>query len=51
MLEISNEVVSLLGLHYDVIDVGLNGSPDEVPEAIEHTTLVSGPSIFQTERH
>ena len=30
----------LLGLIYDVVDVGLNGPPDEVPEAVEHTALV-----------
>ena len=51
MLEISNEVVSPLGLHYDVVDVGLNGSPDEVSEASEHTSLVRCPNVLQTERH
>ena len=44
-------MVSSLGFDYDVIDVGLNGSPDEVSEAIEHTALVRCPSILQTERH
>ena len=38
LLKISNEVVSPLGLHHDVVDVGLNGSPDEVSEASEHTS-------------
>ena len=41
-------MVSLFGLNYDVIDVGLNGSPDEVPEASEHTTLVHSPSVFRS---
>ena len=51
LLKIGNEVVNPLGLHYDVVDVGLNGSPDEVSEASEHTSLVCRPSIFQSERH
>ena len=51
MFKIDDKVVSPFGLNYDVVDVGLNGSPDEVPEAIEHTMLVSGPSVFQTDRH
>ena len=51
LLKISYEVVSPFGLNYDVIDVGLNGPPDEVPEAVEHIALVSCPSVLQTERH
>ena len=51
LLKIGDKVVSPFGLNYDVVDVGLNGSPDEVPEAIEHTALVSGSSVFQTKRH
>ena len=47
MLKIGNEVVSPFGLNYDVVDIDLNGPPDEVPEAIEHTALVSGPSVFR----
>ena len=46
LLKVSYEQVSLFGLDYDVICVGLNGPPNEVPEAIEHTALVSGPSVF-----
>ena len=46
-----DKVVSPFGLNYDVVDVGLNGPPNEVPEAVEHTALVSRPSILQTERH
>ena len=33
LLKIGNEVVSLFGLNHDVVDVGLNGPPNEVPEA------------------
>ena len=31
--------------------IGLNGSPDEVLETLEHATLVHSPRVFQTERH
>ena len=48
LLKIGNEVVSLFGLNHDVINVGLNGLPDEVPKAFEHTTLVRSPSVLQT---
>ena len=34
LLKIGNEVVSPFGLNYDVVDVGLNGPPDEVPDAV-----------------
>ena len=46
LLKIGNEVVIPFGLNHDVINVGLNGPLDEVPEASEHTTLVCGPSIL-----
>ena len=51
LLKISNEVVSSFGLNYDVINVGLNGPPDEVPEAFKHTSLVRSPNILQTKQH
>ena len=51
MLKVSDQVISSFGFDYDVIDIGLNGSPDEVSEAIEHTALVRCPSILQTEWH
>ena len=47
LLKIGNEVVSPFRFNYDVIDVGLNGPPDEVPKAFEHTTLIHGPSVLQ----
>ena len=49
--EVGDKVVSPFGLNYDVINVGLNGSPDEVPKAFEHTALVHSPSILQTKQH
>ena len=49
--KVGDKVVSSLGFDYDVVNIGLNGSPDEVSEAIKHTALVRGPSILQTERH
>ena len=51
LLKIGYEVVSLFGLDYDVVNVGLNGPPNEVSETLEHTVLVCSPSILQTERH
>ena len=51
LLKVGDKVVSSFGFDYDVVDIGLNGSPDEVSEAIEHTALVCCPSILQTERH
>jgi len=46
LLKIDNEVVSPFGFNYDVIDIGLNGPPDEVSEAFEHTLLVHSSSIL-----
>ena len=46
LLKIGNQVIGLFGLDYDVVDVGLNGSPDEVPETFEHTSLVRSPSVL-----
>ena len=45
------EVVDPFGLNHDVVNVGLNGLPDEVPEAFEHAALVRSPSVLQTEWH
>ena len=51
LLKISYEVVSLFGRDHNVVNVGLNGPPNEVPETLEHTTLVHSPSILQTKQH
>ena len=40
LLKIGYEVVSPFGLDHDVIDVGLDGLPDEIPETLEHAALV-----------
>ena len=46
LLKIGNQVIGLFGLDYDVVDVGLNGSPNEVSETFEHTSLVHSPSVL-----
>ena len=51
LLKVGYNLVSPFGLDHDVIYVGLNGSPDEVPKTLEHTTLVCSPYVFQTEQH
>ena len=51
LLKIGYVVVNPFGFDHDVINVGLNGLPNEVPEAFEHTALVCSPSILQTKRH
>ena len=51
LLKVSYDLVSPFGLDHDVIYVGLNGSPDEVFETLEHTMLVRSPSVLQTEWH
>ena len=48
LLEVGYDLVSLFGLDHDVIDIGRNGPPNEVPETLEHTTLVCSPSVLQT---
>ena len=49
MLKIGYEVVILFGFDHDVVNIGLNGPPNEIPEALEHTTLVCSPNVLQTE--
>ena len=44
-------MVSPFGLYHDVVNVGLNGPPDEVPKTLMHTTLVRSPNVLQTEWH
>ena len=51
LLKIGYEVVSLFGFDHDVVNVGLNGSPDEILKLLEHTALVCSPSILQTKWH
>ena len=47
LLKIGNEVVSPFGLNYYVVDVGLNGPPDEVPKASQHTSLIHFSTFFR----
>ena len=44
-------MVSPFGIDHDVINIGLNGPPDEVAKTFEHTTLECSPSVLQTELH
>ena len=37
LLKVSYDLVSSFGLDHDVVHVGLNGSPNEVSETLEHT--------------
>ena len=46
MFEVGDKVVGPFGLNYNFINVGLNGLPNEVPKAVEHTALVSCPSVL-----
>ena len=46
LLKIGNEVVSLFVLDHDVVNIGLDDLPDEVPEVFEHTMLVCSPSVL-----
>ena len=45
-LKIGYEMVIPFGLDHDVVNVGLNGPLDEVPEVLEHTALVRGPNVL-----
>ena len=47
LLKVGYDLVNPFGLDHDVIHVGLNGSSDEVPETLEHTTLVCSPCVFR----
>ena len=47
LLKVGYDQVSPFGLDHNVIHVGLNGSPAEVPETLEHTTLVQSHCVFR----
>ena len=51
MRKIVHQVVRLPGFYYDIVDVCLNGSPDVIPENVEHTSLVCRPGVSETEWH
>ena len=50
LLYVGYELVSLFGLDHDVIHVGLNGPPDEIPETLKHATLVHRPLSLRRAR-
>ena len=49
LLKVGCDLVSPFGLDHDVVNVGINGPPDEVPKAFKHTTLVCivAPAFFR----
>ena len=47
LLKVSYDLVNPFGLDHDIIHVGLNSSPDEVPKTLEHTMLVRSPVFFR----
>ena len=44
-------MVNPFGLNYNVVNVGFNGPPNEVPKTLKHTMLVCSTSVLQTEWH
>ena len=44
-------MVGPFGFDHDVVNVSLNGSPDEVSKTFGHATLVHSPSVLESERH
>ena len=44
--KVGYDLVSRFRFDHEVIHVGLNGSHDEVPETLEHVTLVCSPYVF-----
>ena len=46
LLKDGYDLFSPFGLDHDVIHVGHNSLPDEIPETLEHTILVHSPRIF-----
>ena len=49
LLKVGHDLVSPFGLDHNVIHVGLNGLPDEIPETLEHVVLVHSPRVLQAE--
>ena len=47
MFQVSYDLVSPFGFDHDVIHVGLNGLPEEIPETLEHAALVRSPTFFR----
>ena len=49
LLKVGYDLVSLFGFDHDVIHVGLNSLPDDIPETLEHAMLVHSPCVLQAE--
>jgi hypothetical protein len=48
LLEVHHELVGPFGFDYDVFHISLNGLPDELPETLEHKTLICSPMFFRS---
>ena len=46
LLKVDYELVSPFGLDHDVIYVGLNSPPNEIPKTLEHAALVHSSHIL-----
>jgi hypothetical protein len=46
-----DKALSLPSLDHDVIDVRYHSPSDQITETFDHTSLVHGPCVLQTERH
>ena len=47
LLLVGYDLVSRFGFDHDVVDIGLDGLPDEIPETLEHAALVRSPRVLQ----
>ena len=47
LLKVGYDLVNPFGLDHNVINVGLNGLPDEVPKTLVHAMLVRSPHVFR----
>ena len=50
-MQISDEILSLSGLHNDVVDVGIDVAPHLGPQAGPHGSLESCTGVLQSEGH
>jgi hypothetical protein len=46
-----DKALSLRSLDHDVFDVRHHSPFDQITETFDHTSLVHGPRVLQTERH
>ena len=50
-IQVGHKTACLLGFDNDVVYIGLYRFAYEVPEDLEHTSLVCSPCVFKAERH